>query len=488
MLQTLNTFRTDTLGPQASALAAALMSVLRERPEAVAAALLAANLVLILVLYGGFGRIVFCCDANHYLETGKAMSGLGLFEERLYLGYRSYLPYTLIEVVTGVGEVFGFESARAYAVGATLLYGVTGGILIATQGAKPGFLPVFAGLLANPFVAAVVPSVLQESLVVLFASPLLLLCVLSGTAARAAATAGLVGALLYMIKSSLMVSAALALVFVVVLAALQRDWRRGGRVLLFALLPAAVLIAPQVVSSLHHFGTPVPYPSTVVLDLHLSQSASMWRYDTVFYESTGGFAGLRYPTPFPPEAGAEIYGDVAGNLGQATLLGAAHILAGFNYQNLLVYVSYETAYVPEYFSPTNFVVGLILFAGVTFMVARWFRKDTRWSGVLPDLVAVGSLAPLVIASVETRFTLLALSVFLYYALLQLGELLGPAARDSRVAAGEGTVMEGVVMEGGVAVGRHAHTGLQTLRFCVGALGFAFLFTTFSGVVAVTPLY
>lgn len=412
------------------------------------------NFCFLFGFYGSLDTIWACCDAGHYLEVADTIDGLGLTTKRIYIGYRSYLPYVLVGFVESIGSIFGRTHYAGYALGSVILYSITSLGVLLTRYRQPSFLIVFIALCANPFILGVMPTPLQESLVVIFAFPLIAITLLSSDRPILQLFwAGSALGLLWMLKSSyVLIAIILFSYFIFTLFNLKKRKKLWGA--LAFVVPALLFVVPQMISSLHHFQTLSLYPVNEVFNYQLDYGVIMWRYDTIFNGVSETIEGLRYNTPFQTTTFEQLSEAPFKNSGMILLLGFSHIFAAFNYQNLETYIVYPEGFILDAFAYQNIIVGLIMFYGSVHAISRWASMKIKPADLLIDGMIIVTVAPLAILAVETRFTIIPLAL--------------------------------LILRAGQWVQAHDWTRDSFKTVWMG-LFFAILFTTFNGVIASTAL-
>jgi hypothetical protein len=358
---------------------------------------IAANVAFLLLTYVWSPRgIAYCCDARLYIKTATAIFENGILFDHRYDGYRSVYNYLLAGTISWIG--FG-----SYPAGALCVFIIEGTTLTLILGERKGFLPVFGAFFLNPITAAFVPIPLQESQMVIVLGPLAVMSYVAlrkGDARCATPCLLAFAACAWMTKGSLLLVAAPVAALAVWMAFRDRIpivSAVGGAMI------AVIVVLPQVYIAWHKFGTLFPYPAVSILEKQMVWGYRSWRYET---DMTGEKPrGVFFPTPFVPIKDKTEYLDrLRSSPGEVVALWIGHVVAAFDYSHLKTYVTEKRS--P--FSVFNVVVGTVIFLGV----AQWslaLRIYDR-ADVFLDSVLIGSVAVLPFLAVETRFSLLAMTV------------------------------------------------------------------------------
>lgn len=375
------------------------------------------------IMFGSLPDIVWCCDASSYIQQSDLIAESGLLARFEWAGYRSYFNYAAVSAVRVVGAAVGFvpdampatsltSSDISYSAGAFISFiGIGTGLILRFAGTRR-FWHVFLPLCCNPLLFSYIPYPLQEGQAVLLLLPLAAWALLSHFNEQRLSTVVSVSLVIgvgWMIKSAYLL-AVLPVALFLVLVILRRGmhWRNMALLTVISAVVVALPIAPQIVSSLTYFGSPLPYPNDSLLTKQLAWGWEMWRYDTYFDPEAGHFRGLRFPTPFKSgdENTFSFVEAVVQRPFAAIALAFGHVFGAFNYANPKVY---SPDYILPAFSLINLMVGSIIFLGLYGSVLAWRHGVRRLENILIEGLILGNAAVLPFIAVETRFSVLSLA-------------------------------------------------------------------------------
>ncbi len=212
-----------------------------------------------------------CCDATvYYIPAGRSIIHDGLLWQDPYAGYRFYFVPMVFGLLEEILDAFGrgasiVESLPFALAGMLCLTSLLASIYIARREGMRRWAMFAVPLLLNPFVLAIVPYPLQESVVVIFGMPLLFLLL-----ARqqedfrwTCIIAGLFAGIVFVARSSLLWIALPTLLFVAYKSA-QRSSRTILQGAALAIVVSTALVWPQCYISWEKFGTLNPLSQTAV--------------------------------------------------------------------------------------------------------------------------------------------------------------------------------------------------------------------------------
>lgn len=370
----------------------------------VAAALHAVQFAILLSLAL---RAEFCCDATHNLILSGQLLSSGLLYDDPYAGYRSYFVPLLYALLDAVPQPFATKSGHAFPVVAAVAFtavSIVASVVALRRESLTRYLAFALPTLFNPFVLALVPYPIQESAIVLLCVPLffLIVCDTRPEAGRTLFLALLLGALAYIIRSSLFwLLLPLAIVVALDLARAPRAGiaRRVASRAALAGIAALVLFAPQVYIAYAKFGSLNPYPATAVVDAQIGWGIEMLKYATIFDGET--WSGLRYASPYAAlPVGQKSIGFYLTNPDAGLFLGLSHVWAGLNYDALTPYVARGDLHALTPWLVLSALTVAFGVAGLYRMIASAFD---RRAGVLLVAVLVMSCAYTFFSAAEARF-------------------------------------------------------------------------------------
>ena len=244
-----------------------------------------------------------CCDVtDYYIPAGRSIIHDGLLWQDPYAGYRFYfvpMVFGLLEEMLGAfGRSASIVESMPFALAGMLcLMSLLASSYIACREGMRRWAMFAIPLLFNPFVLAVVPYALQESVVVIFCMPLLfvLLARRQQDFRWTCIVAGLFASIVFVARSSLVWVALPALLFV----ACQSSGRNFRTILQGAALAFVVSIAliwPQCYISWQKFGTLNPLSQTAVGQSQIAYGVEMLHFSATFTE--GKFSPFTIWSPY----------------------------------------------------------------------------------------------------------------------------------------------------------------------------------------------
>lgn len=374
-------------------------------------------------LYWVASNAVSCCDTAYYSGEAVKLMGGG-FDALLDAasGYRSYFVPLIVGLVlklpfadwmtlpSVLDHPFMTPEASGYPFNMSVVFVAVTAIVGWRVLRRAGFarwLGLASATTLNPFVLAHVPYSLQESVLVLFLTPMLLV-LLGHTHLRTQTRIVLIialAALAYIIRSALawiVIPAAAYCVLVAIDARRRGEPRRPWRIAAISFAAIVVpLFAPQMYASKLKHDSWMPYPYTEVFSLQINWGIDMLKYATV--KDRGGWRALPYRTPFAnqdvPEKSLRYYVD---HPTRGLVLALSHVYAGFHYD---VPTPYWVVVRPPLLTLSLLLSSAIVFLGLYGVVTACFSRPVSAETVfltLALLLCAGSLVPM---AVESRFGL-----------------------------------------------------------------------------------
>lgn len=387
-------------------------SVFQSKRAYLLLALYIATAAYFFVLFGSINDVVFCCDATLYVRGSELLQQSGVLADTYLSGYRPISNYAFVAVTRSIGLVFADGSSDVssflqqdapFVIGSIALMLAIGTLLIVWLGEQKGFMESFCAIFLNPLVFAHVPVPLQESQMVLVLGPLVLVSYVmlrSGRTNRAALALMIFAAAAWMTKPSFILCAAATLALAVYV--LAKHWNiRSSRAMFAGLMAMALIVFPQIYAMKERLGTFNPYPNSEVLNMQLSWGNDMWRYETHVVPAQNSAVGLAFETGFPPVEADQFINSLSQEPVKAISLFLGHIVGALDYTHLTTYIHAGSPGFP----PTNIAVGAALFLALILWITRILERRYGLSDLYLDILAVGAAAPLLIAAVETRFSL-----------------------------------------------------------------------------------
>ena len=304
---------------------------------------------LAFMLWIAFGA-VYCCDADYYVRTGQALLREGLAYGDDFAGYRSYFVPLVLGLLHAIpapampasGQSLPFTLSVAFT-----LVSFAASVHIVRREGVARYLTFAIPTLFNPFLIAQVPIPMQESVLMLFVVPILvvLLAVRQRTPYATLALATLAASVAFIVRGSMgWLALPLALFVILEMRRAPESWRAASRARLAALALAIplILVAPQSLVMQQKLGTLDPYPTRrdfVLLQAYFG--VSMFKTTTMLRE--GKWTQLRVLSPFDwlPREEKMTFSFYREHRGPAVLLVLGHVWAGLHYEVLTTYVRFE---------------------------------------------------------------------------------------------------------------------------------------------------
>ena len=400
------------------------------------------NAFWFLWIFGRFRNILICCDAVNAIKSSDAFAAGGWLSHLPYEGYRSINVFAFTHFVrvigfflTPSGPVAGMARPAVYidapyAVGAILIYALTGTVFVIVFRRFKGFFSAFSAVFLNPVSMGVLPTPLQESQMVLIIAPLLLTSFLlignHRQKTSIVAIAALAGAA-WMVKPSFFLAMIGAWIIIGYLIISAKQKMLAAMSALTGLAIFLILLAPQLNLSLNRWGSVNPYPNTTVLQDQLSWGNEMWHYETLINsgETPHRVAARSFRTPYPHVEPENYATYLLNNPLIALSLAGGHIIGAFDYANLQTYVpSHQT----ETFAPFNVFVGFAMISALFNWMRRIATKAYGADDAILDVFFFATIAPLVILAAETRFSLFPMLVLSLRSLMWMHEPLPSSVR------------------------------------------------------------
>jgi len=365
----------------------------------------AAQLVFLLLVAA---HAKFCCDAtDYYIPAGRSIVHEGLLWQDPYAGYRFYfVPMVFGALQKVLGMSAGDAPAQLPFALATIfcLVSTATSIHIVRQNGMRRWMAYAAPLFFNPFLLAVVPYPLQESVVIIFCVPLLVILLASEQRdyRKTCVIAALFCGIAFVARSSLLWMLIPALLF-----AGCEAWRaRPGKshILQGIALASLIwlgLIAPQSYISWNKFGTVVPLAQTAVGHDQFAYGVALLNYATIFDDK--GFGPFPVLSPYNDLPAAEK--TVAFYLrhpAEGIFLVLAHVWSGLNYVALTPYVAKADLTI---LSPWLILSSAVVAYGFLGLVSLFTRREGRSAAFLLTALALFSCAYTALVGTESRFGL-----------------------------------------------------------------------------------
>jgi len=351
----------------------------------------------------------FCCDASdYYIPAGRAIFHDGLLWQDPYAGYRFYF----VPMIFGaLQKLLGMSAADAparlpFALAAIFCFvSIVTSFHVVRRNGMRRWLAYAVPLLFNPFLLAVVPYPLQESIVIIFCVPLLVV-LLAGEQRdyrKTCVLAALFCGIAFIARSSLLWTLLPALLF----AAYEARRGRPGKSHLLqgaalASLIWIVLIAPQSYISWHKFGTVVPLAQTAVGHDQLAYGVEWLNYTTIFDDR--GFGPFPVLSPYSNLPAAEKTPAFYFNHpAEGAFLVLAHVWSGLNYVALTPYVAPTDLTI---LSPWLILSSTVVAYGALGLLSLFARREDRNAALLLTGLALLCCAYTAFVGTESRYGLL----------------------------------------------------------------------------------
>ncbi|MCZ8546676.1 hypothetical protein OOJ09_21005 [Mesorhizobium qingshengii] len=401
-----------------------------------ATAFFALNALYFILVFGTFDN-PSCCDATLYLQGGRRFFEQGLLFDNPYSGYRSVWNYGIAEMVRFVGEPFRWiaglpqKATVSYAVGATLLFAVTAMTLLLVLGKRKGFKEIFCAIYLNPISFLYLLYPLQESQIVLFLGPAIVIVATSLIAEKWNQSIVLLWSFAvaaWMVKGSFLL-VALPVIGLAIYLVLRATGPKKWISTCIGVAVALAIVAPQSYIALAKYGSLYPYPDHALLEKQLGWGYTSWHYETVYDLNLEGdvkWKGDFSNNNYPPIKDTEAYTfKILSNPIEGLSLWVGHIFSAFNFSHLKVYITEPVVK----FSFFNVLAGAALFLGFLTSVGIVTRGPYDPQDYFIDAVMIGSASALPLLAVETRFSLLPALALSYRAIQWFTE----ADKNERVA-------------------------------------------------------
>jgi hypothetical protein len=351
----------------------------------------------------------FAHDANYYLRTADALMRDGLAYTNEQAGYRSYFVPLLFGVLREVPAPIMPGSGHSLP-GVLALCFVLISIAVSVHVLRReslGRWALFAvPTLFNPMLLGHVPILLQESVLVLIAVPLLvvLMAVRQRPLSRQFVLAAAIACLIFIIRGSMFWMAVPLVLYVWMLA---RQTALGSRALVMPkawLASAAIaiaLVAPESWYAWQRQGTLNPYPSDAVARDQMWLGIDILKYATIRRE--GVWRGLWYTSPYtqlPREEKTLSFYWRHPNAG--AFLIAAHVWTGLHYDVLATYFDRDELRIV---SVWLILSALLVALGVLGLWRLLLRRDDPPLTALLVSMFVLSCGYTAFVATETRFGL-----------------------------------------------------------------------------------
>jgi len=327
----------------------------------------------------------FCCDADYYVTAGQAIWHDGLLWQDPYAGYRFYFPplfFGMLERIIGASSsVDVVRQALPFALAATFaLTSALASIHVLRREGIRRWALFAVPLLFNPFILAMTPYPLQESVVIIFAVPLLFI-LLARRAQDFRLTcllAASFSALTFVARPSwAWVSVAALLLLALRATATPFRPRRVKHGLLVAAVVSIALVAPQCYVSWNKFGTFNPLAQTDVASFQLVSGVERLNYSTI--HDNGNFGGFFVPSPYQATGESQKgFGFYRDHPAEGVVLIISHVWSGLHYLAPEPYMARaELKILNPWLLLSSLVVAFGLL-GVWRMCSIREQRDTGW--------------------------------------------------------------------------------------------------------------
>lgn len=350
----------------------------------------------------------YCCDASYYITAGRAIFHDGLLWEDSYAGYRFYF----VPIIFGaLQKLLGMSAANApselpFALAAMFcVSSILASFHVLHRNGLGRWIACAAPLLFNPFLLAAVPYPLQESVVIIFCVPLLVVLLASvqrgfrSTCVLAALFCGVA----FIARSSLLWTLIPALLFAGCEARRVRPPKSHIlQGIALASLIWLVLIAPQSYISWHKFGTVVPLAQTAIGHGQLAYGVEWLNYATIF--DNKGFGPFPVLSPYNSLPAAEkTPAFYLNHPAEGAFLVLAHVWSGLNYVALTPYVAADDLAI---LSPWLILSSTVVAYGVLGLLSLFARREDRSAALLLTALALLCCAYTAFVGTESRYGLL----------------------------------------------------------------------------------
>jgi hypothetical protein len=362
-------------------------------------------------------RGIFCCDAYYYMNLGARLFDAPWPYHDDFAGYRSYfvpLVFWLLQKIPAPALGESHESLPVTLSVVFTLVSYVASLHIARREGIRRYLVFAIPTFFNPFLLGHVVAPLQESVLMLFVTPLIvvLLAVRQRSPLATFAMAVAAASFAFIIRGSMVWIAAPLLVFVALEIRRNRDsWRAAprGALAAIAVLVPLVLVAPQSWEMQQKYGTLDPYPTrNDIVGMQTFFGISMFKTTTMLHD--GKWTQLRALSPFdalpiPQKMKLSWYAE---NKGPAVFMVLAHVWAGLHYDVLTTYVKFRQF---KILNPWIVLSSFVVAYGLLGFGMYWRLEPSR-AAMLAAMLALSCLYTAFVG-VEARFGLfgfLALSV------------------------------------------------------------------------------
>lgn len=389
-----------------------------QEPATAAQARLGSACVVLLALQAAFlgyfaATANFTGDGGYYISMAGKLWTEGLLHDDPYLGYRSYFVPLWIALVAHLPGAKSFVADPAFHFGtnqSALFFLLTVALMMAAhrKGMLRQALPYFLATMFNPFLLAYVAMPLQESVLVFFVAPMLLLVCAPGFVSASAriALVVLIGFLACIIRSSL-VWVAVSVIGYLVWAGLasRPQWARHWKPAALAGIAGVLLLAPQwyVVANSRDRIAAVAVGQEALLESQIAWGIRVFKYGTLLEGRET--SGVWFHSPFKDAAPPHDLGFYARHPLQGAVLVAAHVYSGLHYDVPRPYFSRSDVHIV---SAWLLVSSLTVFYGVLALF-EILRKRLPMPGETTALLAgllILSCAYTAFVATEARFGLL----------------------------------------------------------------------------------
>ncbi len=287
----------------------------------------------------------FTGDGGYYMSMAGKLWTEGLLHDDPYLGYRSYfvpLWIALVSHLPGAG-FFVANPALHFGINQSALFFLLTAALVCAARRKELLrqsLPYFAATMFNPFLLAYVAMPLQESALVFFVVPMLLLVCTPGwvSASTRIALVVLIAFFAYVIRSSLAWVAVPAIAYLLCAAHASRPrWTQHWRPVLHACIAGVLLLVPHwyvVVNARDRIATGAAAHHDL-LQTQVAWGIRAFKYGTLLDEQES--RGVWFHSPYRHADAPHDIGFYARHPLQGAVLVAGHVYSGLHYDVLLPY-------------------------------------------------------------------------------------------------------------------------------------------------------
>jgi len=377
--------------------------------------------LFLLVAQAGFlaylaGTANFTGDGGYYTSMAGKIWTEGLLHDDPYIGYRSYFVPLWIALVAHLPGAKWFVADPAFYFGtnqSALFFLVTVALTLAAhrKGMLRLSLPYFVATMFNPFLLAYLAMPLQESALVFFVAPMLLLVCTPGFVSASAriALVVLIAFLAYIIRSSLVWVAVPVIAYLVDAGLASRPrWTRHWKPAVLACVAGVLLLAPHwyvVTNGRERIATGAAAHHNL-LQVQVAWGIRAFKYGTLLDEQES--RGVWFHSPFRYADPPHDIGFYARHPLRGGALVAGHVYSGLHYDVLLPY--FRRADI-RLVSGWLVLSSLTIFYGVFGLVEGLRRRWPTPAGtsVLLTGLALLSCGYTAFVATEARFGLLGFS-------------------------------------------------------------------------------